>query len=551
MNFGIKSEATIMNKVYLGILGLIAVLLCSCNKQSSYEPKVITISASIDEDTKSTYTDAGVFSWVNGDEISYILRRDSDDIYNNNTLATNQSGTSVTFTGSTSASGYTAVNLAFYPKIRESGTYVNNDAKYVKNTLLLVNNSTTLKATLQQPIAAYPDRAKGIIPMIGKKTGEDANNEVEKYHFYPVTGVLKVSFTGLPATATQIRLDMPDNATYALNGGFNIDTSRETPEIKESDCVGTKWGQKYLNFDYASSDDAFYFPIPTGTIPAGKLTVSVSDGTNVLYAVTNKQDIELVRGEITELPSITVPSVKVKVTGTPTSPKAQFFFSGDVAYIKYGNTMTLAYGPSETVSTSGAVVNLNHNFNYKWPLQYQAYNSSNEEIGGLQIIYYYTLTDTGISEVCKQFTSATTDIGLNDSKVPTYTKNTIGGDNPTITFEVSDDATKGNIIVSEFCGIPGKVYGCYVDYQTASGTPEKDYPQIETFNSVFCTVGGNDYTLKEGGNAVARFAVKTTKKGTPSVYGVAADIACWGEYVGLYSESAGWGPFVQWFFDPE
>lgn len=543
-----------MKKILLSLLA-IAVVFVSCKKEASsvapsQSSKTITISASCDDVTKSTYTEAGVFSWVYGDEIGYVLKKDSSpNNYDRNTFYTAGSGSTATFTGSVS-SGYSHVGLCVYPKIRKIGDLVNNDAAFVNNTFDIDNTQTTLKGVLAGTIKAYPDRLKGIIPMIGVRSEVDASGTVEHYHFYSVTGILKVSFTGLPATASQIRLTVPDAATYPLNGTFNIDTERAIPEIKATD-VSTGYELKYLNFDYAGSDDTFYIPIPTGTIPAGKLTVSVTDGTNVLYAVTNKQDIELVRGEITELPSITVPSVKVKVTGTPTSPKAQFFFSGDVAYIKYGNTMTLAYEPSKTVSTSGTVVDLNHNYNYKWPLQYQAYNSSNEEIGGLQIIYYYTLTDTGISEVCKQFTSATTDIGLSDSKVPAYTKNAMGGDAPTITFEVSDDATKGNIIVSEFCGVHGKVYGCYVDYETSTGTPVKNYPQIETFNGVFCTVGENDYMLKEGNNAVARFAVKTTIKGTPSVYGVAADIACWGEYVGLYGGSAGWGPFVRWFFDPE
>ena len=442
-----------MNKVYLGILGLIAVLLCSCNKQSSYEPKVITISASIDEDTKSTYTDAGVFSWVNGDEISYILRRDSDDIYNNNTLATNQSGTSVAFTGSTSASGYTAVNLAFYPKIRESGTYVNNDAKYVKNTLLLVNNSTTLKATLQQPIAAYPDRAKGIIPMIGKKTGEDANNEVEKYHFYPVTGVLKVSFTGLPATATQIRLDMPDNATYALNGGFNIDTSRETPEIKESDCVGTKWGQKYLNFDYASSDDAFYFPIPTGTIPAGKLTVSVSDGTNILYSVTCKQNITLNRGEITELPSISITPcpVTISASGTSSAIIANLTFETPTATAKVVLANSISTGQTlidngnsavQTLTGTGSTSALDGTNVTNSGLCYivvRTYNSSDKVRGTYSLPVYY-LTNTDYSNIVGVFSGTSS-----------------------LTIAPSDNVETSNAMITEFDGTAAttNVYGIY------------------------------------------------------------------------------------------
>ena len=74
-------------------------------------------------------------------------------------------------------------------------------------------------------------------------------------------------------------------------------------------------------------------------------------------------------------------------------------------------------------------------------------------------------------------------------------------------------------------------------WETASGTPAQGLPQIVINNDVFCTAGGKDYVLKEAYYDGARFAVKTTKYGTPSVYGVNADLACWGGVVGLYSDS--------------
>lgn len=536
-----------MKRVCINLLAILAVAV-SCNKEKDVETisgnGSHSISATIvEDDTKTTYTTDGAFSWVSGDKISYIVKSSSTNKYDRYQYSTTGSGSNVTFSGTAPSGEWSAIDYAFYPYIGDSG--------YTGNTLDKVS-STTFQAQLYGTIKAYSDRLKGIVPMIGKKVSTDPSGTVDNYHFYPVTGVLKLSFSGLPATASQIRLDVPAAATYPLNGIFNIDTSREIPEIKATD-VATGYAQKYLNFDYSSANDVFYIPLPTGTIPAGALSVSVSDGTDNLYSVTNKTDIVISRGVITELPSITVPSIKVKIYGSADDPKAAIYFSGDVAYVKYSSTMTTNYGPSNTCSTSGTILSLPKGYNYKWPFQYQAYNSSDETIGDLQILYYYSITTTGISEVCKQFTSATSDIGLSDSKVPSFTNNDpFSATTPTITFEVSDDTTKGSIMVTEFCGISGKVYASYVDYQTASGTPDQEPPQIVTNNEVFCTAGGNDYTLKEGSNATARFAVKTTKYGTPTVYGQNADLVCWGTYVGLYSTAASaWGPRVTYFFDPE
>lgn len=555
-----------MKKIFT-LLFVFSALLIACSKvemgtdEAEKGTKEFHIRA-ISEDvlTKTTYelTDGMYnFSWHSDDKIGVQMIKKADSSFDMSKFSnTSVAGPNADFSAAGNAS-YDLGNYAFYPCRYPSDyntfTYEGNsiwysqsqtDLAYLKTGTAVADQAeadAAAKATVRLFGTITEDAANPMrhIPLIGIRKGETTD-----FSFKAATGVLKLTLKSLPATATQIRLDATG---YALNGYFVFDTNGE---IKES-YKKEGYGQKYMNITTSGdSERAFYFPIPTGTIPAGKLTVSVTDGTNVLYAVTNKQDIELVRGEITELPTIDVPSVKVKITGTPTAPKAKFYFSGDVAYVKYRNTMTLDYAPNTDITTSGTEINLAHDFNYKYPLQYQAYNSSDVAIGGLQILYYYALAETGISEVCKQFTSANSDIGLSDSRVPELTNNPpFSATVPTITFAVSDNILKGNIIVTEFCGVEGKVYGSYVDYQTASGTPVQNPPQIYVDNSVFCNIGGKDYILKENNYSCARFAVKTTKYGTPVVYGVNANLVCWGESVGLYADS--WGPFVHWFFDKE
>lgn len=291
-----------------------------------------------------------------------------------------------------------------------------------------------------------------------------------------------------------------------------------------------------------------------GTICAGDLTISVSDGTNVLYAVTNKQDIVLERGVINALPTITVPSVKVKITGNASAPIAKFYFSGDVASMKYNNSMS-SYEPSADVATTGYSLSLNNAYSYKFYFNYAAYDSESSQIGSTTVTNYYAIHSTAVTEVCKQFTSdPSTDLdGGNKhsslSKVSPFDSYT----DLTITFAVSDNPLKGNIMVTEFCGVPGKVYGYYAQYSDPSN--KSTAPQI-TLNSgeVFCTIGGTDYYLREYSNANARFGIKTTDVPNPVVYSVAYDLACWGSFVGLFTtaekESGAYGIGVSYFFDP-
>ncbi len=303
--------------------------------------------------------------------------------------------------------------------------------------------------------------------MIGKKTGEDGSGTVEKYHFSPVTGILKVSFTDLPATATEIHLDMPDNSTYALNGNFNIDTTRDPLEIKASDCAGTKWGQKYLKFVYASASDAFYFPIPTGTIPAGKLTVSVSDGTNILHSVICKQEIVLTRGEITELPTISVCPVTVTASGTSSAIIANLTFEAPTAKAKVVLAESIDAGKTlidindaavQTLTGTGSTSALstsNISGSKKCYIVVRTYNTSDQPKGTVVIpVYSLSSSDTALLGHYTHATEASCKQG-----------GSVAIPNPAASFTIvaSNNPTICNMMVSEFDGMTctNKVPGIY------------------------------------------------------------------------------------------
>lgn len=523
-----------MKKIFIAIVG-ISLVAISCKKESNIEvvtePSVHSISATFEE-TKATYSDAGIFSWESGDQISYVVRSTTGSSptnkFNFYPYTTSNSGSSASFSGSAPSGEWTAYDYAFYPYVYDGSKYYNR---------LFIPAATTLQAMLAGTIEAATDRFSGIIPMIGKKTGTDASGKVENYHFYPVTGVLKVSFTGLPSNATQIRLDMPDNATYPLNGTFNVDTSREIPEIKASDCDGTKWGQKYINFTYASSTDAFYFPIPTGTIPAGKLKVSVADGTNVLYSVTCTTDLVLTRGEITEVPNISIPSVSIKFTGTHS---AYVYFSGDVKKVSWTTAQNSGYTSRENqtnyVTTSGTEITLGDSYyNGIRYFGYSAYNDAEatRESDDSKVIE----THSGIPYY---------DPSLSATVVGTYTWNqtatesgktssvfrkssTIGmslSTSPSITFEVSDNIKKGNIMITELSGkATRKIYAFYKDNST-------DVVFLKENQPLFIE-NGVKYWLTEGGSNTdkARFRI-----GGGVVYGATTtpDLYCQGAYLNLW-----------------
>lgn len=178
--------------------------------------------------------------------------------------------------------------FAFFPK-ETSGAITYNKAA----------NTISLAGT----IAAVPDDPESVMPVIGYREEESS-----VFDFKAAAGFVKISVSNIPETAGYAALTTAESGTYALNGSFSFDSSCE---IKEENVVGTKWGEKYIYFTAPSSGAMdFYFPIPTGTIPAG-LKFQILDAATASVALgeyTAEEAIEVKAGETVELPALQLPA---------------------------------------------------------------------------------------------------------------------------------------------------------------------------------------------------------------------------------------------------
>lgn len=281
----------IMRKLFISALALTALFAVSCNKEidNPAEPagRPISIRATLDDATRTAYEGEKTFSWVAGDKISLKVIKDDDQTMDVITLTTNESGTSVTFSGSL-PDGYTASTEAFYPKGTGDGYYYSSDLALQKESGHL-RTWGTITPDLANPM--------GSIPLIGQEVEEGT------FAFKTCTGILKFTVSNIPADTYFFQLDAPDGT--ALNGNFSYG----------SDCtlymenVETAWPQKYVSFTPEAEGETrdFYLPIPVGTIPEGAVvSVTSSSRGNIPVATTTKA-IEVVRNKVIRIPVVTVP----------------------------------------------------------------------------------------------------------------------------------------------------------------------------------------------------------------------------------------------------
>ena len=503
----------------------LAFIACQKNETPyNIDPDAVTFKAVYNETvaTKSDYVLDGTsykFKWVTSDK---VLAQTTNGVDFSGSLFTAAAGGSntATFSGSL-ADGYNLATYAFYPNDGTgtlSGTtnfsYLNNAITPVAVDADVTSEAATvvLAGTITEN-KAYP---MAHIPMIGEKDGSG------DYAFTACTGVLKVTIANLPVTTTQVRLDLPDNVTYPLNGSFVFDTNKE---LKSSYNIGSyKWGQKYMNVTVESSEDgdsdglvdaprSFYFPIPTGTIPAGILTVSVYDGTSVRYSVTNKVAITLTKGVVTGLPTITYKENKMLITGSVTSPVLNFYHTAETvrlrAHISTSETHNLSeYTTGLTFTTSPVVYNLTSwsgadklGDSGKYYLHWVALNANVtaaevEADGGLTGSSYVVTYGT----VPFHYLKSTDQAALAGQYTVAYDSGTtldFPDDAKTLTFEVSDDMEKGNLMLTE-------IFGCHSDISLNNST------LLGSYN----LVGNSAYLVMTQGSAASIAPVYATFDGS-------------------------------------
>ena len=451
MIFGINQEIRKdMKKILYTSIAFVAIL--SCAKESAVneavEIRTETLKAFInnegtDNGLKSDYSISGstaTFCWKGTEQIGRLASNGS--LYQNvftSTAEANSGETELTFSGEADAN---ALDFAVYPK---KGTTAGINW-YSNPFYLYLNESLTYNAS--SPL-------EGIVPMLGKLDGEG------DFVFNVITGVLGVRIVHMPPSATKVRIS---SDTQKLCYGFRYtDTGSEVTIADELDAIYTgglllssakadAGSTKTYTFDAGldfNTEYVFYYPIPAGTLNG--ITVTVLNGSTELYSKTSSKDITVTKGTISRLPLITLPSyaVTVEAGGPSTGIQAQVTdWSSGVAKVKaYAASSSAA--ATAGVAASGTTINtLNTSTTVagdfsdsgEYYIAYQGYDSSDNALEGTSgVVTAYYLSASDYTKLVKTHNITSSDGNLS-----------VG----TMVIELSDDCSQGQVILSEFDGMP-------------------------------------------------------------------------------------------------
>ncbi len=312
-------------------MGIVALMFAfSCEKEQEIQeantvtgkenPEVLppnvpeTITATL-VDTKTSYNESGAFSWATGEDGDHIyLMFYKEDTHRQGWIeykATSADGNGKAIFTIVASQGDRIAALEGYAN---SGVavYGQGSDKHVARPYTDNNEACTLYKpdgehtvsydpflTLRQSLTG----ASSEVVLLGTGIG-DANattGTFTDYHFYTACAVLKVTVSGIPDNASELRLCTADKVNYPLSGDFAITYIRAVekpaaPELTKDSYRQWKNGSVYTDtsadyiaaaWDGSSTTQTFYFNVPTGEYPANTLSLKLVDtGGNALLEKT-------------------------------------------------------------------------------------------------------------------------------------------------------------------------------------------------------------------------------------------------------------------------
>ena len=433
-------------------------MMASCAKEADVNEETrnkVEVRALIDNsDVKTNYDIDGstaTFYWTGTETIGrlnfYASPQFWEDSYVSTTAASNKE-TELVFSGEPSYGGAYQTDYAFYP-IWNSTTKTG-----------IGWSSNPFNLYLHETMVYNPDAPlKDIVPMIGKL------NDSGVFVFVPICGVIAVTVKNLPSTATKITLS--SGGDNSLSGNYRL-TSTPSDFASNLDAVmttglttdmayyaGNTSGTKSFTFSGLDKEaHTFYFPVSVTNSDVGKyvdLTISVYAGETLLQTVKNPNRISVGKGQIVRFPVMDLAkATQVALTGSATSPYAYVSkFGPEVQAVRYAVNADEAQ--AKAGAATGALITLTGEDNKvslagdlsasgKYYIGYQVLNTDNEVIlEGAQAFYF--LTDADKALIDAEY------LQVNGSFAG-YT-----GSTKTITVRESNDATKGNVMITEFQGV--------------------------------------------------------------------------------------------------
>lgn len=322
-----------MKKSFLFISAL-ATIVISCQKNGTgtieNNDSIRTIKAIVETEfaTKTTYDKNGEsynFSWVSGDVVSVRLVKDNAgtpyfDRWEYKADAT--AAVSTLTASSVPSSEWSLSSYAFYPKPGTLGFNYTNDHSNAGPSIALSDFSVS------------QDNPYQVIPMIGVNKGDNT------YSFKAATGVLKVTYTNLPASLEGGTLSL--QLVTGQNGGTtNINGTCAFPSDEKTLAITSNGSNtKYISYTVTDpSEVSFYVPIPECTLAAKDIKFTLYNSSLGWFFdhFVNPKEITIERGVVSELPVIDFGAIQgsLSYTGNPGQPKITIKKGPRVAKVQY------------------------------------------------------------------------------------------------------------------------------------------------------------------------------------------------------------------------
>ena len=253
--------------------------------------RIVTIKAGFDAETKTAYDEAGKFSWVAGDKIGVMVKKDAE--LKQVTFVAKAAGTITDFEGEVEE-GWTIEGTASYPFTGEKIGYACNDFCWDQT-----NTEGTYGWRLWGSIKPDAKDPLASTPLIGKKA-EDG----DYFAFKTATAIVKFTVENVPFETAYGYLEVPAETKeqYNLNGWYNLGENGYPTMASAVE----PWDNRYnwnAPTDYNQTMD-YYFFIPEGTLPAGTKFELCNSGWAAIQSFTFKQDVVITRNKITNVKAI-------------------------------------------------------------------------------------------------------------------------------------------------------------------------------------------------------------------------------------------------------
>ena len=296
-----------MKKFFFLAAALMGMLAVSCTKEKE-APVVpatpgkhqISVKATIDPGTRTSYENDKTFSWVAGDVVEFLVLSADESTVHYVEFTAQSSGPETTFVGEVEE-GETLYGLAFYTS---KGSYMTFGGEGDEN--LYMNFPSFIRIDGDSEVYYTVDSANPLenLPLTGLEL-EDGS-----FLFQTAGGAAKFSFTDVPEGAVYFIIEESTNrlsGQFAMDetGVFTMEGARRGSYEYEDETYYYSSG--YVGYVFERQSDGtgtIYVPLPVGEIPAGALIDFYDEGfEHLLYSRPIRSAIPIERNRVTEIAS--------------------------------------------------------------------------------------------------------------------------------------------------------------------------------------------------------------------------------------------------------